>query len=367
MQTNLVTRHAVRNYGSALQTIATCELLANAGASPRVVDYRQPGHEDSGWAIANQGAGARLPVPARLAYAALRHPGARRTGRVFDEGLRGRVELSSRIYRSFEELEGATEFDAEDLFCVGSDQVWNIHYNVDNRPYYLDFAPTTARKFSLSSSLGAGSLPRGEEGRLVEALQAFAGVSVREADGAEYLNGLGVPAVQHVDPVLAVGTQFWKNFAGAGRAYKPYLLVYQLNSSEVVPEVAGQIARALGLEIKRVEYWRGPRSFKGSSVVRPTLNQFVRLFRDASFVVTDSFHGTAFSSTFTKPYVAVAPPKYGTRISSLLELTSQQERLVGTPSAALDVALNGPDQSGTAAILRSESVRSQEYVRAMVG
>lgn len=366
MQVEVITRHAVRNYGSLLQALATRKLLENAGADVRFVDYRQPGHDDTGWSYANHGAARRSNLAARAAYAALRDPGVRKMGRRFENSLREELALTQRVYRSAESLMGSDEFRSTSLYCVGSDQVWNLDYNIDNRPYTLDFAPVGTRKFSLSSSIGAAKLPELEERRLVEALRTFSGVSVREAQAAEYLETLGVSAEVHLDPTLALEPRFWESFSSEVGDRDPYVLIYQLNGNPGFAKAVDAVTATLGIPALRVEYWRNPRSLHYSKVVLPGLSEFVGLFKNAAFVVTDSFHGVSFATTFGRPFVVLAPPKYSGRISSLLDLTQQSWRLVADAGQARDVAGEGEFWKEAEARLSPERERLRVYIESML-
>lgn len=363
MRVEVITRHASRNYGALLQAIGTAELLSTAGHQARFVDYRQSNHEDTGWSIANMGSARNLPWIGRVAYAALRHPGVRRIGRFFEAEMRENLTLTNRQYRSSLDLDSSSEFDDSAVYCVGSDQVWNIEHNLDNTPYHLDFAPSGATKFSLSSSIGMSALPREWEKRLVVSLHGFSGVSVREKTSAEYLQTLGVLAEQHVDPTLGVSPGYWRKFAANARVpHEPYVLVYQLNESATFGPVLESVSSALSLPVKRIEYWRGPRSLRQPSVVLPSLSEFVRLFRDAEAVVTDSFHGVVFSTIFSCPYVAVPPPKYAVRLQSLLEMTDQSHRLVEGAGAASDVIRSSSPLRDVETLLESERLRVHGYL-----
>lgn len=360
---DVVTRHAVRNYGSALQSLATRVLLEQGGAEARFIDYRQPGYDDTGWSYANRGQARRFNVVGRAAYAALREPSARAIGRNFESFLRTSIPMTGSTYRSTEALSASTEFLTTSAFCVGSDQVWNVEYNVDNRPYYLSFLPPESFRFSLASSIGVQELPADEAALLAGELESFAGVSVRERDAVEYLATLNVAAEQHVDPTLALDPDFWRTFAEAPRSERPYILVYQLNGGADLNPVVDAISRFLSIPVRRIEYWRGPRSLKYPAVVNPTVEQFVGLFAHASFVVTDSFHGAVFSSVFDTPFVSVAPPKYASRITSLLELTGQMPRLVRSVSDALEVAAASLDSSAKNIALERERERVRAYIK----
>lgn len=365
---NVITRHAIRNYGSILQSIATQELIRNVGASARFVDYRQSNVDDTGWSFAARGVAGRHGVLATALYASIRDANVRRMGRVFEAELRASLTMTSRRYRSAEELARSDEFDSSSVYCVGSDQVWNSSTTADGRPYYLEFAPEGARKFSLASSIGLDRLPPHEESALVQALSGFTAVSVREREAVDYLQGLGVHAEHHVDPTLGVPQSFWEDYAGEPRNEAPYLLVYQLNASRLIPDVVRRIATDLNLPVRRIEYWKFYRRRTGGrQIVLPTPREVVQLFRGASFVVTDSFHGAAFSTVFARPFVACPPPRFTSRIESLLALTGCSELLVTSAAAAVELARETPNRAFVEIVLNAERLRLASYIGKAVG
>ncbi|UOE44310.1 polysaccharide pyruvyl transferase family protein [Agromyces larvae] len=364
---NTITRHFTRNYGSFLQTLATQEILRRAGATPRFIDYRQSNVDDTGWSIASRSTVPRFGQVATALYASVRHSNARHMGRVFESSIQENLTLTRDVYRSIGDLRASDEFDAASAYCVGSDQVWNVIHTHDNGPYYLEFAPPGAHKFSISSSLGMQRLPSAEEDRLIHALSTFRGVSVREQQTAEYLAELGIAAQSHVDPTLGVSRSFWNEFAGGGDdVQSPYLLVYQLNRGPVFPLVVEALSKKLGLPVVRVEYWSQHRRGSGRKIVLPAARDFVRLFRDASFVVTDSFHGTAFSTIFDRDFVVVPPPRFDGRIRSFLSLTGRTDLLVTEPGEALEAATAAAPTLVIRRILDHERRRLQDYVGSMV-
>lgn len=367
VQVETITRHSIRNYGSFLQSLATQELLRQAGAATRFVDYRQSNVDDTGWSFAARGRAAKAGRLGIAMYATLRHSNVKKMGDVFEKAITENLSLSS-LYRTNTELTETREFESSSHFCVGSDQVWNISYNIDNRPYYLDFAPRMAKKFSLSSSIGMERLPLPEERSITRALASFAGVSVREAAAAEYLDSLGIPAEHHVDPVLGVEPAFWENFAGTRDSDDaPYILVYQLNPSDTIPVTVQTLSRQLRLPVRRIEYWKYYRRRTGGrQLVLPTPQEFVSKFRDAAFVVTDSFHGVSFSTIFNRPFVTVAPPKFGGRIDSLLTLTDRSDLSTTDPMKALEIAREFSTRPDPSVILRSEQTKIREYLEKMI-
>lgn len=362
----MITRHAARNYGSLLQTLATGELLRRWSGDVRFVDYRQPGHEDTGWAYANRGSVGKYGWWAKAFYASVRAPGARKAARLFDGCLREHERFTADVYRSESALEQSEEFLADSWFCAGSDQVWNITTNCDNRPYYLDFAPDGARKFSLASSIGGSSLPGDEGENLVRALRSFVGVSVREDRAVDYLGDFGIEAHRVVDPVLAVDRGFWDDFSRPSGVQGPYLLVYELNRQPEFKRTAMRLSQLLGIPIVRVEYWRRPESLLARASVLPEPAEFVGLFRDAAFVLTDSFHGLMFSTIFRRPFIVLAPPRYCTRIDSFLRLTDQEYRSIASSDEAAEVAATSCYGHGLDDVLRRERVQMDAYIESVI-
>lgn len=362
-ETLVLTRHAIRNYGSVLQAYATRVLISQAGGTSRFIDYRQAGVNDTSRGYVSSPVGGKAQIRA-LAFQVARAREAPLRGALFEDFIQNNLTLTDEKFASFEELVSSTSFGNATTYCVGSDQVWNVEYNVDNRPYYLGFVPPLAKRFSLASSLGMERLPRAEEERLLESLRSFAGVSVREAETATYLAALGIDAVHHVDPTLAIEPATWSDFAGARRSNERYVLVYQLNANRALEEAAQKIGKMHNIPVRRIEYWRNLRGRGDTRVTRPSVQEFVRLIRDAAFVVTDSFHGSAFSVSFNRPFVAMSPPRYGGRIESLLSLVGASHRRVGAVSAALDVAQLSPDYDLDVLVRARRDVAA--YVRRMI-
>lgn len=335
-ETLTITRHAIRNYGSVLQAHATQTLIEAAGSPCTTIDYRQPGVSDTARGYRPRPAGAS-GLARDLAYRTLRARGARARGKTFEQFLQEQLHLTPNRFEGYESLT-THEWPQDAYYCVGSDQVWNLEANTDNRPYYLSFAPADARKFSLASSIGMGRLPSGAEPHFVDALQSFAGVSVRESAAAQYLDSLGIPARCHLDPTLVVSGAEWSAFAGAAPARPtPYILVYQLNSNPVLQQAALAVGKQLGLPVVRIEYWQTFRGRNTHTMMRPSVAKFVALIRDASVLISDSFHGAAFALNFNTLLISVRPPKYSGRLDSLLTQFGLENLRASSAGEAIDV------------------------------
>lgn len=360
----MLTLHNVRNYGSVLQAFATQRLIENAGAQCTVIDFRRQGIGDDAASYLSGSRYSRIPLAPRI-YAAVRGRDARRRSLVFRDFIARRVHLTSEHYGCFEDLD-RIPFQEYEAYCVGSDQVWNIDYNRDNRPFYLSFLPDGARRFSFSSSIGMVAFPKSEEGRAKEALSLFSGLSVREARAYEYLTSLGLQAEQHVDPTLALPDDYWNRIASAPIVDRPYIAVYQLNRNPLLVDAATRMARRTGLPMVRIDYWPTMRMPGVRSYVTPPVEDFLSLLKNAEFVMTDSFHGIAFSHIFETQFAAVPPSRYGGRILSLLNLLGTDGNLIRSVGQIDDIALQWGSLSFDRQRLDHERQRASEYLHSQV-
>ena len=360
----LVALHNVRNYGSVLQTLATQELIEEAGAQCSVVDFRREGTGDDAASGSAGSRCARTPLAPQV-YSTLQGREVRRRSLVFRDFLRRRVHLTSGRYSSFDDLD-RLPVDDYDVYCVGSDQVWNIERNRDNRPFYLSFLPEETRRFSFASLIGMAALPESEERRARVELSRFSGLSVGEARAYDYLMSLGLRVEQHVDPTLAVSAGFWGRVASAPVVERPYIAVYQLNRNPLLVSAATRMARRTGLPVVRVDVRPTMRILGARRYVAPSVEDFLSIVRNASFVVTDSFHGAAFSHIFETQFIAVPPPRYSGRPVSLLHLLGTDRNLVDSIDRVDEAALRWGVLSYDRERLAHERRRALTYLRSQV-
>ena len=165
-------------------------------------------------------------------------------------------------------------------------------------------------------------------------MQSFAYISVREKSGQELLKrelGLDIPQV--LDPVLMVGKNYWQNKI---RKIEPliqgkYILCYFLNNSTCGEAVAIKLSKKTGYRIVCIV--TGNKSTSIGDNCYPTPLEFVKLIDEAEYVVTDSFHGVAFSILMNTNFYVVkreymVEDGQQTRIDSILNIVGLEETLV---------------------------------------
>lgn len=218
-----------------------------------------------------------------------------------------------------------------DAYCTGSDQVWNSIWNDGfEAPLYLTWAPEGKPRIAFAASIGREKLDEWEKPLMADALKKYEAISMREISGVRLLKELGVENVELVlDPTLMLLKQDWEKIATYSSVPEGgYILSYQLNQSDKFVRYAQELGKRLDLPVVKICYRKKHRQAGAINLVAPEVTDFLGLFLKASCVVTDSFHATAFSLNFEKPFVSIAPNRFSTRIKSILELTGTEERLL---------------------------------------
>lgn len=325
MKISIITLHAVANYGSALQSYATQCVFGGMGLCPEIVDYRRRAIlPESAWEI--------LRNPEYSALMKLKliliQPSSRKARKIFDGFLNTNIKMSDRIYTQDEDFV-QYPFDA-DIYCTGSDQVWNTGWhNEIPAPFFLSYAPEGKKRIAFSASFGKEKLDEWEKPGILEYLKKYSAISVREKSAVDIINALdGGVKVEHVlDPTLTVEPEVWYKLSSQDRIVKEkYILVYQLNNNKAFDRYAKQLAEKKKLKLIRLCTRYDQLRKTGHGIVLPKVEEFLSLIRDAEYVVTDSFHGTAFCLTFHKRFVNIYPGLYSTRLESILELAGLKSR-----------------------------------------
>ena len=220
-----------------------------------------------------------------------------------------------------------------DVFICGSDQVWS-HCG---EAAFLSFAPR-GKRISYAPSAPWAECNDAWKALAREFLPGFAGVSVREDAGAELLGGLGISATVAADPVLLLRPEDYAELMPPSMHSKPYMLVYTLNLpalQDIYWDEAKQYAAEHHLDMVVVALQGAEKLFSAKVLCSPAPGELLRLFADAACVVTNSFHGTAFSLLFGKPFASIAQrgktATQNPRFHTLLAHTGQQHRLLQAP------------------------------------
>lgn len=226
-----------------------------------------------------------------------------------------------------------------DAFIAGSDQVWRPKYSPVLENHFLGFIPSSslAKRIAYAASFGVDHWEfNPEQTQNCAALaKKFNAISVREDSAVELCrNQLGVNAEVVLDPTLLVPKERYEELVIQDKIEKMpgSLFNYVLDLTPEKEAFMQEASKRLGLSAfssTATGSFRDLGSQRMEECIFPPLTQWLRGFMDAEFVITDSFHGTAFSIIFNKPFISIGNKKRGiTRFSSLLKMLGLEERLV---------------------------------------
>lgn len=206
-----------------------------------------------------------------------------------------------------------------DVFLCGSDQIWNPGCSSD---MLLEFVEERKGKISYAASLGQEKTPPEHLKRLKESLKDFDAVSVRESCHIKLLEE--VCKLHDVrltpDPVFLLEMCEWEKLMDTKKR-KPYIFLFMLGDDVRVRNECAKLAKRSGLNMCYIPYLNQNTFLWDSrhaeyAVEAPSVGEFLGLIHDAEAVVTDSFHGSAFSILFGKKLVSLKRFKKGDTKSS---------------------------------------------------
>ena len=251
------------------------------------------------------------------------------------------IDLLTRSNESV--IDAVRQFDA---IVVGSDQVWRATMS-DIPTYFLSFTKAiNVKRIAYAASFGTDDLNEYSKMDMKiasESIKLFDAVSVREKSGVHLCRDyFKMDAVHVLDPTMLLSKDDYLKLIE--EEDKPcsenILLTYVLDRTQEKNDIIQRVGEALHLtscENGAVKYFSNVVESNVSECIYPSVSRWVAGFRDAQFVVTDSFHGTVFSIIFNKPFVAILNSKRGSsRFISLLSVLGLENRLISTTNDLLE-------------------------------
>ena len=332
MKIGILTFHRAHNYGAVLQAYALVTYLRNIGHQAEIVDYRPDAIEQAHGAIPwgrikKMSLIGKIKFLVRLLpFIPLRYKRAN----IFRQFIKS-LPTSTRIYTSAD-----TNIDGYDCLLCGSDQVWNSKITNGFDPFYTGQVSTNATFVSYAAS--AEITPKSEAiEKYKEVLPRFKRISVRESVFQEQLSRLTDCTIEQVlDPVFLLSSDQWKSFSVNPFDDNPYILVYQVRRDDNVLRYAHELADIQHYCVREIT---AEADFLPNKERHVTLSpqQFVGAFANAKAVVTTSFHGTAFSIIFSKPFVTMMFGKPGDyRALDLINTLGIKDSTITPKSKAAD-------------------------------
>lgn len=319
------------NYGACLQAYALQKVIEKKGYEIQLINYHRCSR-GAGSASSKVQTIKRLGIKGLIKYLRERkyielrknaYKKFRKNYLVFHEGDYYRDDNLSLLNEQF------------DGFICGSDMIWSEEFSEDWNFFFLNFAEP-AKSFAYAPSFGKNSLSEDNKIRVSNYINKIKAITCRENGGVDMIHELGrKDAMQVLDPTMLLTKDEWcKAIPVKERIIEePYVFAYlfgdeTLGRKNFFAEVEKQIGKMYVLPrfTKKVQ-----ESFPAHGI-GPW--EYLQLFRDADFIVTDTFHGLMFSIIFRKPFVVLKREdgsnwaKYSDRMTSTLEMFGLIDRYI---------------------------------------
>lgn len=357
----------VQNYGSMLLTYATQRLLENKGFDVEILNYSRVSLQEATTfkellhALAVRDGSKGKPYPIRFAMAIALYSSEIRMAGIVRDFMSKYINVSRERYLDENSLTVKTP--KADVYCTGGDQMWNEQCNFHRtlKEFYLSYAPKGKPKISFSTSIGKERFDDWELPEVLPLLKEYDLISVREANTKPYFESLGLKNVYHlIDPTLLLPKDEWKAIVAPRQVREGYVLLYEISRKGNLTACAKELAKKTGKELVRINRYSLDKIRVGKSILCPTPEEWLSLFRHADCVVTNSFHGVVFSIIFERQFVLV-PGANPTRLENMMKTLGIKERSCSEPEKILGVYNSPIDYAEVNQHLEEERRKFSEF------
>lgn len=336
LKAGIVTFHRATNYGAVLQAYALQNALLKLGVKSEIIDNRcdrvdllysknRPEKTDKNGKVTAQS------VKAFVSWV-LKRKDNKLKRYLFDNFIEQYLSISKKFDSRIELIKEEAYYD---FFICGSDQVWNLGVTDSNGIYFLDFT-SSSKKNSYAASLGSARIDESNINVYRKYLHDFQHVSVREHTNTNVLKEVYKGEITCVlDPTFLLRKEDWSKCCKPVKEIIPtrYILFYELYDMDntSLHEFTNRLSKATNISIVHIGKNRKYR-YKNHIDCVPAPEQWVWLFKNAEYIVTNSFHGTAFSINFHKEFFTglLVPDERpaNIRLNDILENVSLTDRKI---------------------------------------
>lgn len=335
----IMTFFDVKNYGAALQAFALQSILKNNGYSSEFIKFYNEKKENN--TKDNKGMKWYVKTLWNIKFDIYKfiktQTSRKKVDSMFENFRREYFSISKNAYYDLEDLKN--DESKYKGFITGSDMVWtDIGQNLD--AYFLKFTDFNKRISYAPSLTGTKSFNDDKNSKMKEFINGMKFLSCREQEGVDYVKKItGREATLTLDPTLLLDKEEWKKLLSINnnKKEKKYILCYMFEGvPKNIKKQIKKIAKQNDLEIRYIpmniqEHYHEIKLGK-TGAYGP--REFVEMFLNASFVVTNSFHGLLFSIIANVPFMVIHRDKNckwtanEERMTNILNIIEEKDRFI---------------------------------------
>lgn len=332
MKVCILSMQRVPNFGSLLQSYALKQLLEQMGHTVSFLDIERCEQDDA------------LLHPGKCAQAKSRIHGVIAKLKKIDRYALNRINIKVLAKKQNEKFEAFrrdkllldknANTERYDCCVIGSDEVFNCLTDASwgFTSQLFGNVPQADRVITYAASCGAteyDALPDEVAKKIAEAFENVAAFSVRDRNTKEFVSRLSPKAVQqNADPVMI--SDFTRQIDACPMPKglpRRYCVVYSYYNRISDPQEICQIKafckanRLVPVTVGAPQMWI-PRHLALTPI------EALKVFRNAQFVITDTFHGTIFSAKYTRAFAVMTRKSNENKLADLLERFGLQKHRV---------------------------------------
>lgn len=331
MEIGILTFHYAHNYGAVLQAYALKKILEINGNNVEIINYHNSRIEKC-YPFNREKSKISKVINLKEFLDLLSHNIEILRGDItwkkqhdnFEQWINDNLRVKEEVFYLNPDLSNIKK----DVFICGSDQIWNpFLLNGFDPTYFLNF-DTTARKIAYAASMGVDILDKKMDKKFFNYLQKLNFITVREKTLKQFiLRNMETRVEVALDPVFLLDKEHYLKFAKKPK-FDNYLLIYSLTDNTELKKVAKRIAKRKGYKCIELKYFNNIFQHNIKQIAYAGPNEFLGLIANAECIVTNSFHGTAFSMIFNKEFYCISAGSVNSRISDMLTKFKLIDRLL---------------------------------------
>lgn len=326
----LTVTYLINNYGSVLQAYALQNVLKDNSAEPVIVKMK------------NRPAGrkAKAKKYLRVLKSGKNYTSSVKLKMLLQEGRFSEKEKKIRrfindrlsVLEVGSAREAAREVKDSDVLLAGSDQIWT-HITGPNADWYTFKWPGLSddvKRVSYAASASLTELSDAQKDEYHRALRDFSCVSFREQQSVDLLRSyLSAPVRCDLDPTLLFDKERWSEIAAERIESSPYVFIYMLRPDTRLIEMGKRYAAEHNCKVIYTGLMAD--NYSGvETVCSAGAEEFLSYIKYADAVITNSFHGMAFSILFEKQFISVQLSSTNSRALNLLNKLGLTDRQIKT-------------------------------------
>lgn len=358
MKVGILTLPNSTSYGASLQMFALYQALKKENVEPEIINYQNLYMKEGRHTSVSRNSRVKKVCSAML------HMRLKQKFHRFEKSMR----MYPRKPLNQSDMLSAVSSRYDAAIC-GSDQVWNPDITGSDLSYFLSFCGPNTKRVSYAPSFGRTILPEDFQALIRRELEMFTQLSVRETDGQKLLKKIiekDVPIV--LDPSFLLDCNEWmQQESKYGVCNEPYILYYTVRSSHSLLRFCMDLAKKKNMKVVVVggnifsNLLGRNRDIHYACDIDP--REWLYLLHHAQCVVTNSFHGTAFSINYQKDFYVEFSSLTNSRLENIIRIFGLEDRVIKDGKALSEASINYFMIADTMDALRKQSI---DYLRKAV-